>query len=80
MDYKSKIKEAVQVHQELIDNKNATPEIIDVPLVLRADKIHSYFYNEVPSNIFHEYVNAVHKETGYENWLCGQKGVDYKFA
>jgi hypothetical protein len=80
MDYKNKIKEAVRVNQQLINNINATPEIIDLPLRIHANKLHDYFYGEVPSNIFHEYVNAVHKETGYENWLCGQKGVDYKFA
>ena len=80
MDYKGKIKEAVRVHQELISNKNATPEIIDVPLVIRANELHDYFYSDVPSSIFHEYVNTVHEKTGHENWLCGQKGVDYKFA
>lgn len=80
MTRERRLNRALLVHMRLQENRLADGDIVDVPLLNYADKLHEFFYTCVPSEEFREYVKRVHDGSGFPNWLCGRAGVDYPFS
>lgn len=73
MNYHRLINEAVQVHKQLIEIKEAGNTSSE--LEERANKIHDTLYAQSASDFFIEYVLSVHQRTGRPTLLLGRKGV-----
>lgn len=76
MDYRKRLKEAIQVHRKLVENAASEPEILDFELQQRAAELHDFFYTDAPWHWFHQYVREVHDSLGRPYWLCGRPGVN----
>jgi hypothetical protein len=76
MDYQKVLKQALAVHQELLQNVEAKPEIVDLQLEARAREIHNFFYTKAPWHWFHRYVREVHDTLQRPYWLCSRPGVN----
>lgn len=48
MDYRKRLKEAIQVHRKLVENAASEPEILDFELERRATELHDFFYTKAP--------------------------------